>query len=321
MTTKSARKNLTMKQKSLIYEAMIKKFFLDVGRWILIVGISYIIIGPLITIISKSFMSVDDVYSPLVFIIPMDPTLENIKSALLNTEYFGTLFNTMTFVIILMILQIIVSAIVGYGFARYEFPFKNLLFGGVILTIVVPTHTIMVPLYTQFRYFDVFGIMNLVTGSSVSLIGGKWPIMIMTVFGNGLRTGLYIYIFRQFFRGLPKAIEEAALIDGAGVFRTFFKIMLPNATPSIVTVLLFSLVWQYNDTFYASLFMPNADLISLKLTTLAGYLSTIGEIYDPNHVDLIVNAGVLFSILPVILIYIFLQRYFVEGIERSGIVG
>ena len=321
MTTKSARKNLTMKQKALIYEAMIKKFFLDVGRWILIVGISYIIIGPLITIISKSFMSVDDVYSPLVFIIPMDPTLENIKSALLNTEYFGTLFNTMTFVIILMILQIIVSAIVGYGFARYEFPFKNLLFGGVILTIVVPTHTIMVPLYTQFRYFDVFGIMNLVTGSSVSLIGGKWPIMIMTVFGNGLRTGLYIYIFRQFFRGLPKAIEEAALIDGAGVFRTFFKIMLPNATPSIVTVLLFSLVWQYNDTFYASLFMPNADLISLKLTTLAGYLSTIGEIYDPNHVDLIVNAGVLFSILPVILIYIFLQRYFVEGVERSGIVG
>ena len=321
MTTKSARKNLTMKQKALIYEAMIKKFFLDVGRWILIVGISYIIIGPLITIISKSFMSVDDVYSPLVFIIPMDPTLENIKSALLNTEYFGTLFNTMTFVIILMILQIIVSAIVGYGFARYEFPFKNLLFGGVILTIVVPTHTIMVPLYTQFRYFDVFGIMNLVTGTSVSLIGGKWPIMIMTVFGNGLRTGLYIYIFRQFFRGLPKAIEEAALIDGAGVFRTFFKIMLPNATPSIVTVLLFSLVWQYNDTFYASLFMPNADLISLKLTTLAGYLSTIGEIYDPNHVDLIVNAGVLFSILPVILIYIFLQRYFVEGVERSGIVG
>lgn len=322
MTDLAVKNKPSLSHRLLVAEAKIKRFLLNLGRWTLIIGISYIILGPLITIISKSFMSIDDAYSPLVYIIPMAPTLANVQSALANTNYLGTMMNTLTFVLVLMVIQILISAIVGYGFARFEFPLKNLLFAGVILTIVVPTHTIMVPLYTQFRFFDVFGLYDLVTGKGpISLIGTKWPVMIMTVFGSGLRTGLYIYIFRQFFRGLPKAIEEAALIDGAGVFKTFFTIMLPNATPSIVTVMLFSLVWQYNDTFYASLFMPNANLISLKLTTLAGYLSTIGEIYDPNHVDLIVNGAVLFAILPVIIIYILLQRYFVEGIERSGIVG
>lgn len=316
---------LTPQQKNhYIHKSMhnFKSLLLWLGRWILIVGISYIILGPIISIISKSLMSIDDAYSPLVFVVPMEPSLNSIQAAITNTNYLKTMGSTFSLVLLLMVLQIAVTSVVGYGFARFDFPFKNLLFACVILTIVVPTHTIMVPLYTQFRYFDVFNLYTLITGKEAAgLVGTRAPIILMTLFGNGLRSGLYIYIFRQFFRGMPKEIEEAALIDGAGVFKTFIKVMMPNATPSIVTVMLFSLVWQYNDTFFASLFMPNAGLISLRLTTLAGYLSTIGQIFDPTHVDLIVNAAVFLAILPVVLIYIVLQRYFVEGIERSGIVG
>lgn len=305
-----------------IYGSKLKSFLVNLGRWILIIGISYIILGPIITIVSKSFMSIEDAYSPLVFIIPITGTLENLVSAYTNMEYLKMMGNTFVLVGILMVLQIMIAAVVGYGFARFQFPFKNLLFAGVILTIIVPTHTIMVPLYTQFRYFDIFNLITLFTGEEgISLIGSKVPIILLTLTGNGLRSGLYIYIFRQFFRGLPKEIEEAALIDGAGVFKTFGTVMLPNARPSIVTVMLFSMVWQYNDTFFASLFMPNSNLVSQELTTLAGYLSTIGKIYDPTQVDLVVNAAILMSILPIILIYVLLQRFFVEGIERSGIVG
>ncbi|NLK21933.1 MAG: carbohydrate ABC transporter permease [Epulopiscium sp.] len=303
-------------------QSKIKSILLDVFKWIIIIGISYIVLGPIITIISNSFTSIEDAYNPLVYLIPITPTLEHIKKAYTKMNYLKTLFSTVSFVFLLMIIQAFICSLVGYGFARFRFPGRNILFGCVILTIVVPIYTIMVPLYTQFRYFDLFGIIKLVTGKEgISILNTKIPITLMTLMGMGLRSGLYIYIFRQFFRGLPKEIEEAAFIDGAGSFYTYFRIMLPNAIPSIVTVLLFSLVWQYNDTFYASLFMPNSNLLALKLTTMAGSLSTVDRIYDPLHVDLIMNAAVLLAITPIIIVYVFLQRYFMEGIERSGIVG
>jgi ABC-type glycerol-3-phosphate transport system permease component len=300
----------------------IKSLLFVVVRMIFIVGIAYIILGPIIKIISKSFMSVEDAYSPLVYLIPRELQFENVRTALQVLGYKNTMLSTFAFIGLVMVIQVMVCAFVGYGFARFEFPFKDLLFFGVILTIVVPMHTIMVPLYTQFRYFDVFGIFKaLGRPEGISLIGSYASILILTLFGSGLRSGLYIFIFRQFFRGIPKEIEEAALIDGAGVLKTYFLIMLPNAIPAIVTVMLFSFVWQYNDTAYASLLMPNSNLIAVKLTTLGGYVYQTLNVKDPILVDLVVNAGILFTILPVLALYLILQKYFVEGVERSGIVG
>jgi multiple sugar transport system permease protein len=317
-----AKDYLKLKKWFYVTEHKIKNILLAIVRMIVLVGIAYIIIGPFLQIISKSFMSIEDAYSPLVYLIPRRLDFENIGIALSTIDYLPTLSESILYALSIMIIQVIVSAIVGYGFARFDFPLKNLLFAGVILTIVVPVHTIMVPLYTEFRYFDFFGLMGtLGDGNGISLIGSKTPMVMMTALGNGLRTGLYIYIFRQFFRGLPKAIEEAALIDGAGVYRTFATIMLPNAKPAIITVLLFSFVWQYNDIFYATLFIPNSNLMAVKLTTLAGYVGSVLRINDYTHMDLIVSGAVLMAILPMIIVYLFFQRHFVEGVERSGIVG
>lgn len=291
-------------------------------KWVIIVGLSYIIISPLIKIVSNTFTSVQDAYNPLVYLVPIHPTLDNIKMAFDKMDYFNTMFYTIRYILVTMVFQTFICSLVGYGFARFSFYGRNVLFAGVILTIVVPVHTIMVPLYTQFRYFDVFGIIGMLTGErGVSIINTNWPMFLLTAGGVGLRSGLFIYIFRQFYRGLPKEIEEAALIDGAGVLRTYFTIMMPNAKPSIVTVFLFSMVWQYNDTFFASLFMPNSSLVSLKVTTIAAALGTVDKIYDPTHVNLVVDAGVLFTIAPLVIIYLILQKYFVEGVERSGLVG
>ena len=192
----------------------------------------------------------------------------------------------------------------GYGFARYEFPFKKVLFGCVILTIVIPNDTLMLPLYTQFRNFDIFGIIHLVTGHGINLLSTEVPMYIMTALGCGLRSGLYIYIFNQFFRGLPKEIEEAAVVDGAGSFYTYFRIMLVN------------------DTFYAKLFSINSKLLmSMRISTLRASIEFIDQIKDTAVSQLYLYAGIVLMVIPIVIIYILLQKRFIEGASRSGIVG
>ena len=288
-----------------------KVFLLAVFRWSIIIGVSYVILSPLIGMLSSSFFSQSDRLNPMVYIIPMNPTLENYKLALIRLDYVPTIVKTMAYSISLMAIQIFICSMVGYGFARFEFPFKKILFSCIVFMIVIPSNSIMLPLYMTFM--DFFG---------VNLLGTPIPMYIMTIFGCGLRAGLYIYIFNQFFRGLPKEIEEAAFVDGAGTFYTYFRIMLVNAVPSIITVSIFSLVWQYNDLFFSKLFVMDARMcISKKISTLVSTIANVDKILDPNLQQIYFFAGVLAVIAPVLVIYILLQRFFMEGIERSGIVG
>ena len=254
--------------------------------------------------------------------IPTSPTLERYRLAFLRLDYIKVLINTLSFDLLIMVLQIFVCSMVGYGFARFQFPFKKLLFGLVIVMIIMPTHTIMLPLYVTFQRFDILGIFKAINGEAKNLLKTPNPMIIMTMFGCGLRSGLYIYIFNQFFRGLPKEIEEAAFVDGAGMWTTYYRIMLVNAIPSVITVAIFSLVWQYNDTFYSRLFVVDANLLlSRKIVSLQDTIANSDKILDISIQNLYVNAGIVLVVLPVILIYILLQKKFIEGVERSGIVG
>lgn len=298
-----------------------KRFLLTLCTAVLLIGISFVILSPLIGMVSHSFMTISDYYNPLVYLIPINPSVSNFNIAWQQLDFGKSLSFTLLFSAAAMLIQTFVCAFVGYGFARFRFPGSNALFAMVILTIVVPVQTFMVPLYTQFRDFDVLGILHLLTGRGLNLINTPAPVLLMSVFGMGLRSGLFIYIFRQFFKGLPKEIEGAALIDGAGPMYTFFVVMLPNAGSAMITVMLFSFVWQYNDVFFSSLFMNNLNLLSIKITTLTPKLSQGLQIRDPNEVSLILNSGILLAIVPLVIIYLFLQKYFMEGIERSGIVG
>jgi len=299
-----------------------KNFMITLFRVIVLVGISYVIIGPVLGIVSRSFFSDADNYNSMVYLIPQSPTLERYKLASETLDYIKTVSGSLLYSLSLMVIQVIMCSMAGYGFARYEFPFKKLLFGCVVLMIVVPTHTIMLPLYMTFANFDVFGIIKMITGSSVNLLSTPVPMYILTFFSCGLRSGLYIYIFTQFFRGLPKEIEEAAYVDGASTMYTYFRIMLRNAIPSVITVAIFSMVWQYNDTFYAKLFLVSDNLvISKKIASLESTIGNVYKIYDPNILELYLDAGIVLIMIPLIIIYVALQKYFIEGVERSGIVG
>mgnify|MGYP001031415208 FL=1 len=198
---------------------------------------------------------------------------------------------------------------------------KKLLFGCVVVMIVIPAHTIMLPLYMTFKSFDPFGIVSAIKGTP-GIMGTVVPMYIMTLLGCGVRSGLYIYIFNQFFRGLPKEIEEAALVDGCGVWYTYFRIMLINAMPAVITVAVFSIVWQFNDTFYAKLFLISEDVvISKKISSLQAVIANVDKILDTTIQELYLDAGIVLIILPILIIYLVLQKYFIEGVERSGIVG
>lgn len=312
----------TLDSKKSKVETNIKNGLIWLLKLCIIIGISYIILGPIIVMVSNSFFTANDLYNPVVLLIPEEGTLQNYVTSFNRMAYLSTLGQTLIYVVTLTLLQLLVCSMAGYGFSRYDFPCKKLLFGCVIMTIVIPTHTIMLPLYMTFRDFDVFGIIKLITGRHVNILGTRLPMYIMTALGVGLRSGLYIYIFNQFFRGLPKEIEEAAVVDGAGPWYTYFRIMLVNAVPSILTVTVFSVVWQYNDTFYAKLFSINSKyLISMKVASLRAAIANLDQIKDTGLVQVYVYAGVVLSLIPIVLIYVLLQKHFIEGVERSGIVG
>ncbi len=299
-----------------------KAYLFSAFKLVVLIGICYVVLGPVLGIISSSFFSNADNYNPMVYLIPEEPTLERYQMAYKYLDYSNTVVSSLLYSLSLTLVQVLVCSMVGYGFARYDFPLKKILFGCVVVMIVIPTHTIMLPLYMTFAKFDIFGIIELITGSSVNLLSTPIPMYILTLFGCGLRSGLYIYMFNQFFRGLPKEIEEAAYVDGAGTWYTYFRIMLVNALPSVVTVAIFSMVWQYNDTFYAKLFLISDDIvISKKIASIEASISTLEKILDPNILELYLDAGIVLIMIPVILIYVLLQKQFIEGVERSGIVG
>ena len=194
------------------------------------------------------------------------------------------------------------------------------MFGIVIMMILVPAQIISLPLYTQFRYFGIKGIF------SINLIDSMACMYLPAATGNGIRSGLMILIFRQFFRGMPKELEDAAYLDGCGPFGTFLRVMMPNALSSLLTVFLFSVVFYWNDYYVSSTFFTNNKTVSLMLKNLSSQLSLM--LFNDATVQISareqivwMEAGCLISIMPILIMYIFLQKYFTEGIERSGIVG
>ena len=305
-----------------IFLGQVKDFLVTLVKIAILVGVSYVILSPVIGMVVSSIASTEDIYNPMMFILPQNPGLEKYSLAALRMDYVKTMGRDLLYTITLTLIQLLVCSMVGYGFARFHFKGKNLLFACVVVMIVFPPHTIMLPLYMTFKNFDLFGLLTLFGGKGVNLMSTVKPMYIMTALGCGVRSGLDIYIFNQFFRGLPKEIEEAAFVNGAGVWYTYFRIMLVNAMPSVITVTVFSLVWQFNDVFYSNLFLISENVvISKKISTLASVIANQDKILNVRIQEQYVNAGIILVLLPIVIIYLLLQKQFIEGAERSGIVG
>ena len=276
--------------------------------------------------VSAAFRPRAEMNDPTILWIPKTFTMSNIKDAIRAMDFWHTLGNTLVLNIGCSIIQVVTCALTGYGFARFKFKGKNILFFIVIMMILVPSQIILIPQYMFFRYFNPLGIYHAITGNYINLINNAITMYFPAFTANGIRAGLFIFLFRQSFRGLPKELEDAAYLDGCSPLRTFVQVMIPNAGSTFLTVFLLSVVWYWNDYYVSTSFFTDNRTIALMLKNLDANLTRI--IFDNGNVqvnvrELIVwmEAGCLISITPMLILYICLQKNFTEGIARSGLTG
>lgn len=300
-------------------------------RFLLLVGICYIFLFPVIYMLSVAVRSPETVNDPSIVWIPRKISFKSIETAIEILEYTRAVTTTVVIAIGSTLGSLISCSLVGYGFARFNFKEKNIAFALVMLTIIVPPQTTIISSFINYRNFDAFGIMSFLhliippIPESINLINTPWTFILPSFLGSGLRAGLFIYIFRQFFAGMPKDLEEAAWIDGCGAFRTFIQVMLPLAKSAFITVLLFSFVWHWNDYVQASMYFNDNQPISVMLNQMQALLQD-AKLFNvvtntPDEIRTFLQAGCLLTILPPLILYIFTQRFFTESIERTGIVG
>jgi multiple sugar transport system permease protein len=279
-------------------------------RFALLFGLGFILLYPMLFMLSNAFKPVAENYDPSIIWIPKTLTLDNFIDAI-NVMNFGTsLFNTLYINIITAFIQMGSCLLAGYGFARFRFKYRGIVFAMVIMTIIVPPQVMSVPMYINF--------VNL------KMIDSVFAFYIPAMLGQGLKSGLYIFVFRQFFRGLPMELDDAATVDGCGIFKIFTHIMLPNARSAVLTVFLFSVVWQYSDFFNPAMYMDKSTVATAlySFRNAMQNLPGVGtNVWDPFFISTRIQAACLLSVTPLLVMYAFTQRFFVEGIERTGIVG
>jgi len=303
-----------------------------VFRFILLLGIAYVILQPYFSKIAASFMSPEDFVDVTVKLIPKYPTLDTYIAIVKDNEYITAFINTLTLSLLCAVIQTFICCLVGYGFAKFKFKGNKLLFYFVILTMVVPHSTLQLSMFMKFRYFDIFGILNLLGGgvferfrviafTSINFNNSYWPLIILSLGGLAFKNGLYIFMMRQFFTGVPDELEESAYIDGSGTFRTFLQIILPLSVPMMVTIFLFAFCWQWTDNFYTTVFFTTSgatlmpDVVAIPKSLDTAYAGQ--NMYE----QAIRSTCGLMIVAPLIVVYLFGQRYLMQGIERSGIVG
>ena len=347
------------------------KVVLWIFRMVLMIGISYIVLFPFLTKISGSFMAPQDFVDVTVRLIPKNFTLDIYRGIINELGYWEAFLNTFTLSFCCAIIQTFVCCVIGYGFAKFKFRGRNLLFMLVMLTMIVPHQTLQLSMFMEFRYFDILGIVRLLKGGGIEVFGHnikdlgegvaaafeklnilpdeiKWgqyftergiekykvqmevtqgginlcntyfPLVLLSLGGLAFKNGLYIFLLRQFFRGIPDELEESAYMDGSGTFRTFIQIILPLSVPMMITVFLFAFCWQWTDDFYTGLFFSSTNvnlltkIVDIPPSLKLEYAGT--DLYN----SAIRNTCGLLIILPLVVLYTFCNRFLVQGIEHSG---
>lgn len=306
------------------------KFVTGIIRWVFLLSISYILLYPMIYMISSAFRGSQDFVDPTVVWVPKNFAVKNFVIAFKALDYLKTFWNTFRMEIISAFIEIVMCSITAYGLARFDFKEKKLLMGMLIVTILVPTQMIMLPLMVNMHYLDVFGILGFIgekigTELRPNLLNTAWAFYIPSVFAVGLKAGLFTYMYVQFFKGLPKELEEAASIDGAGPVKTFLTIVVPSSGTIFLTVTIFSIIWHWNDVYLSGLFLSKDYPLSVQLSRIFTILASgidgvkYGS-YSRSTVG-IVMAACLLVILPMLIMYCILQKQFIKSIDRVGIVG
>lgn len=297
----------------------------SVFRLALLIAIGYIVIYPVIYMISSSVKTTAAFADPSVIYIPKHITFEYYSLALEAIDYKDSIISTVKYEIVSAVIEILICSFIAYGLARFDFKGKKFLNFVLLLTILVPVQMIIVPIMTNYSQLDVIGILGLLnrfTGIDLrpNILGTVWTFYLPSIFGVGLRSGILIYIYIQFFSGLPKELEEAAWIDGAGIFRTFFSIAVPSSSVVYTTVTLFALIWHWNDYYLAVMYLSDKFPLAVRIYDIDNLITAV-NIWGGGSAVAIKSAACFMFIAPMLVIYLFMQRKFVQSIDRVGITG
>ena len=306
------------------------RLFYSLFRLLILLSIGFIIMYPLFYMVVTSLQSKYSFLNSTRIWIPSDTDIvKNYKVAFDCLDYGRAFLSTLKNEISSALIQVVSCAVAAYGFARFDFRGKKPMMFVLFLTILVPDMILIIPRMVNFSHLDffgVFGLLNMLTGIDLRLnvLNTSWTFWLPAIFGVGLRSGILIYIYMQFFRGLPRELEEAAWVDGAGAIRTFLAIAVPSSGVAILTVTVFSLIWHWNDSLLCGIYLTNDYPLALTLKDIG---TTIGIKYNllinytnPEAMAYLMAGCVLF-VMPMLIVYIILQRWFIESIDRVGITG
>lgn len=332
---KNKRSNYEPDLSLYLFKKKTKKGLRSVFLLCIICGLCFTILYPVIQLIPSVFSNPEDLGNPNVIWLPLKYSDISFKAAIrfCMPEGFLTMMKSVLYAGVIMLIQLFFSAMAGYSLARVKFFGSKFVFFLVILVFLIPRQSLLLSQYIYFNHFDGFGLLRLFTeAGEVNLINQPITLVLLAVFGFGVKQSLFIFIFSQFFKNVPKELEEAALIDGCGFNKTYFRIMLPNAIPVIATVAVLAFVWNYGDTYYTNYFNADGPYLStiLSRTFISPnknfILNAVKVWYDVPLAndftfDAIKQAAVLIFLVPLITVYFGAQRWLVENLENSGLVG
>jgi len=284
--------------------------------YVLLLDLAFVFLFPFLYLFITSFKSPEDLMDSTVNWLISGVHIKNYMLSWEHLEYPSRFMSTVMVTLMCTLGHLVCCSFVGYGFARFKFRGKNALIVLLLLAIIVPPQTIITPIFIIF--------------SRLGMTDTVLPLILPTWLGFGLKGGLFIFIFRQFYLSLPASLEEAACIDGCGSFSAFFKIMLPTSRSSLLVCLVLSTVWHWNDYFEPGLYLNSQhkfllpmmlprlyDLMKGSGTQLGGSAGSLDLVYTEG----VAMAATVIVLLPIFLFYFFVQRKFIQGVERSGITG
>ena len=298
-------------------------------RYAFFISVSYIILYPFLYILINAIKSFSDAHDVTVTWVPKTVYFGNLRDALLVFDVKNTAMRSFVYEVVAGLIQFCSCSVAAYGLARFKLKGRGLLFGMMILNILVPSMMIITPSFVNFSNLDIFGILGGISkliGVDIrpNLIGTPLVFYLPALLGVGIKGGLFIYIYMQFFKGLPKELEEAAWIDGAGAWKTFLRIVVPSSGSATITVLLFSVVWHWNDYYLAQMYMNEQTFpVAVNNFSYLSVISALGlKLEEANALSVpILLAGCFLLVLPMIIFYVIVQRKFMASIATSGIVG
>jgi len=307
------------------YKKIAAKAGVIIFRYAMLIAVGYTVLSPLFQIISNSLKSDADFMNTSVNWIPTTAFFQNYIDAFNVMEYGKSLLNTLLIPVMSGLLQVVSCGVVAYGFARFKFPEKKIIYPFLLLTILLPVRMTFLPSFVNFSEFDFFGITSLIgkiigKDLTLNLINTPFTFYLPSIFGVGFQSGLFIMIYIQFLKGIPKELEEAAWMDGAGPIKTFVSIIIPSSSVAILTVSILSVIWHWNEYYLMGLYFNENRPLSVVLSDIMNLIQLRGGDSINSHTGVAMASCMLF-ILPVLVFYLILQKKFIKSIDSVGIVG